>query len=1013
MLLLHALLISFAQLALCGLCGLGAALLLPPPLQRQQLILAPVIGLACLAILGLYGTVAGLTLRQVLPLALILACLSLAAAVWSPRRRRLGHPPARELAPLAAIALLTWLLAVAPALATGRLMPLGYGMDVEFYMGLAAYLKDYSYVTLPQAPAGPIRELLSGDYIGSIAFGAAYAQGMADLLGGWEAWVTWVPLQASLRVLILCALYALLRGTLAVPAPGALAGALLVGLNSLLLWLTYNSFSASLAGLAVLLAALAVTLPTLEQGGRGPLLVGGLLIGGLACIYWPMLTAFGALGSGLGLAALWPGAQRGAVVLRGLSLLAAGALVGLLPNLRAPRAFPGLFAATTAYMGIDFFAPPQVIAGTLRLIHPEPGASSAAALALGWLGLAAIVALLAFGMWRGAGRRLPAAALGACALLYMLGLRLVVGYPYGYFRGASYVAPILLGLAGAGLGALLWPAAARPHARRARLASALGLVAVGASLATAVATTRSYATAPSGYPAASNQLGALAGALDRPGPLLFSSAAATALCGNHQGAWAYWLRDRELLGHVRSTFATSVNPRGGAVPAYGVLLRGEDPVAHGLSEPLLWQDDLVSVYAAPVGVLSWLSGLDRYSVPPACAGASSNAFRAGLGLGDYAAALPGRPLALYLSPAMLSLAPLEGTAPPAERTLQLTLVSFVAQSLELDLGGKTRRLAVPAGLSRYNSGPLTAPLTVSLRPEAAALLLRSAELAASGPPAGLSPLADVLLLGVAASATDAEVTVDLRVHNQSDQALRLALEIYEERYGYAGAPARYAGGAFALPPAGDHRLELNLQRPAARLDGTPLPLTALALTDGRYFAALWVYQGEQVRRQIPLASFERRDGLVRAVQPLGANAVVTPIGAPAMPLDVVADERIRLVGFELSAPSARPGTPLRVTLLWEALAPLPQSYLVFVQLLGAGDAKAAQWDGAAGGDWLPSAAWIPGQRIWQDVPLLIAADAPPGRYRLVAGLYDPATGARLPLSGGGDMLTLAELELTP
>jgi hypothetical protein len=304
-------------------------------------------------------------------------------------------------------------------------------------------------------------------------------------------------------------------------------------------------------------------------------------------------------------------------------------------------------------------------------------------------------------------------------------------------------------------------------------------------------------------------------------------------------------------------------------------------------------------------------------------------------------------------------------------------------------------------------------LSVTLRPEADALLLRSAVLAEAGPPPGLEPAADTLVLGVGTHIDGAGVSVALRVRNQSGQALRLALEVYEEVYGYARAPAHYAGGVFALPPDGDYRLALDLQTPAATLDGGPVALEGPALADGRYFAALWVYQGEQVRRQIPLASFERRSGQVVAVQPLSANAVFVPIGAPAQPLDVVAGEAIRLAGYELEAAAARPGETLRVSLLWEALGPIAQPYLVFVQLLDAGEAKVGQWDGAAGGDWLPTPAWRPGQQVWQDVPLTIAADAPPGRYRVVAGLYDPATGARLPLSSGGDMLTLAEIEITP
>jgi hypothetical protein len=291
--------------------------------------------------------------------------------------------------------------------------------------------------------------------------------------------------------------------------------------------------------------------------------------------------------------------------------------------------------------------------------------------------------------------------------------------------------------------------------------------------------------------------------------------------------------------------------------------------------------------------------------------------------------------------------------------------------------------------------------------------LRSVELRETNETPGLAPAPEVLLLGVETAIEGEAVVTDLRVRNQSGQALRLALELYEERYGYAEAPARYAGGAIALPGDGDYRLRLDPRTPEATLDGVPFPLTTSPVADGRYYAALWVYQGEQVRRQIPLATFELRGGAAGELQALGANGAIIPIDGPANRLDATAGETIRLGGYELSATRARPGEQLRVSLLWEALDANPGLYLVFAQLLDANDTKAGQWDGAAGGDWIPSSSWVAGQRIWQDLPLAIAADAPPGRYRVVVGLYDPATGARLPLSSGGDMLVLGEVEIGP
>ncbi len=1002
MLLFHALTMSAAHLLLCFVAGLGLALFLPTTLRNVQLMLAPAIGLALLAILGFYGTVAGLTLRQILPLALVLALallgLRLHSRSWPASLRLL------ELTGLSLILLATWGISVAPALAKGSLMPLGFGMDVEFYMGLAAYLKDYSYVNLIQAPSSPMQALISNPYIGQIAFGAAYVQGMADLLGGWEAWHTWVPMQANLRVMALLALYALLRGSLQIPAPGALIGTALCGINSLLLWLTYNNFSASLAGLVVVLAALAVTWPALHEGDHAALLIGAILIGGLACLYWPMLTAFGALGAGLGLAALWLNPQRGAVIRRGLLLLGLGALVGGLPNLRSPHTFPGLFAASTAYMGIGDFVAPQVLGGMLRFTHLEHVRLAAWEQYLANLGLLALGLGLAWGVWRSSSLALR--GLVIFALLYIVGLRWVVGYPYGYFRGVSYVLPILLGMSGAGL-ALLWQTG-RPQ----RIVTGLlGLSILAAAGSASSLTLRSYSTIPPVYTDESNQLAALPSLLERPGAIFFSSAAADRLCGVRQSAWGYWLREHPLQGHLRGSFAESVQARQGSL-AYAVLSNDEDPAAHGLDTAPIWQERQVRIYPVAPTQRAWLAGLDRYLVPPACNQASTNLHRTNLGLGNYLSARPDTPLDLYANGDALSLAPLPSTN-PTTGSIQLALIAFSSQSLDLDLGGTTRQIALRPGLQIYQTESLALPISIRLRPQQDAVLLRWASLEAPSASATQHEVDDLLLLQTRVRADGTHLNLDLRSLNRSPQALRMAIEIYAEVSGYTTPAGHYAGGIVPLPDDGTHPISLDLQQLSASLNGTPISIQPFERSDGRYFAALWIYQGEAVRRQIPIARFEQQDGQIRNVETLDYNAILVPLARAATPVGATIGTSIGLNSYSLSSTSLRPGANLNVGVLWEALGVPASNPLLFVQLLGPNAEKVAQWDGHVGGDWYPSGAWHPGMQIWQDIPLRISAEARPGTYQLVVGVYDPSTGVRWGVSSGGDMISLGMVEIGP
>ena len=82
--------------------------------------------------------------------------------------------------------------------------------------------------------------------------------------------------------------------------------------------------------------------------------------------------------------------------------------------------------------------------------------------------------------------------------------------------------------------------------------------------------------------------------------------------------------------------------------------------------------------------------------------------------------------------------------------------------------------------------------------------------------------------------------------------------------------------------------------------------------------------------------------------------------------------------------------------------------MVSLQVLGADDHKYAQWDGPLGGDWRPIQSWSAGERVRQDVPLALDPAMPPGAYRLLLVVYDPATGQPRTFGGQG-ALSLGEL----
>jgi len=147
----------------------------------------------------------------------------------------------------------------------------------------------------------------------------------------------------------------------------------------------------------------------------------------------------------------------------------------------------------------------------------------------------------------------------------------------------------------------------------------------------------------------------------------------------------------------------------------------------------------------------------------------------------------------------------------------------------------------------------------------------------------------------------------------------------------------------------------------------------------------------------------RAEGRIRS---FSLPAVESPVGA-------VFGDAIELVGFnpQSLSPALHPGDEVAVTLIWRALAPVDADYTVTVQLVGPdgrvhGQRDAPPLDGAA-----PTSTWSPGEVLTDTYRFAVAADAPPGEYRLLVALYLPETGERLAVQGGGDTVTLTETEV--
>ncbi len=137
---------------------------------------------------------------------------------------------------------------------------------------------------------------------------------------------------------------------------------------------------------------------------------------------------------------------------------------------------------------------------------------------------------------------------------------------------------------------------------------------------------------------------------------------------------------------------------------------------------------------------------------------------------------------------------------------------------------------------------------------------------------------------------------------------------------------------------------------------------------------------------------------------------------PQFPTEVVFGQSARLLGYDIEPQQAAPGDVLTVTLYWQALAEMDTAYKVFVHVVDANGQIRGQRDQQPLNGEAPTTTWVPGEVLRDRYTVALSPEAPPGRYVLRVGLYDPVTWKRLPLTegrGGADYAELGAVEVRP
>ena len=131
-----------------------------------------------------------------------------------------------------------------------------------------------------------------------------------------------------------------------------------------------------------------------------------------------------------------------------------------------------------------------------------------------------------------------------------------------------------------------------------------------------------------------------------------------------------------------------------------------------------------------------------------------------------------------------------------------------------------------------------------------------------------------------------------------------------------------------------------------------------------------------------------------------------PLLPPRHPLDARFEDGIRFLGYDMTPPSPQPGKALRLTLYWRADRTPSRSYKAFVHLLTSDWQLLAQDDELPGFGALPTDGWTPGQVVESNF-VLVPPQSLPAETFLATGFYDPASGVRLPLDNGEDLVILS------
>lgn len=175
-------------------------------------------------------------------------------------------------------------------------------------------------------------------------------------------------------------------------------------------------------------------------------------------------------------------------------------------------------------------------------------------------------------------------------------------------------------------------------------------------------------------------------------------------------------------------------------------------------------------------------------------------------------------------------------------------------------------------------------------------------------------------------------------------------------------------------------------------EGAPLTVSG---TRTRQFLASWKQERSLSGTKLVLFDAEIEARPRRYRPPATSQPVGILLGGSG------GQEKVELMGYNLSSRSVKPGGSVELTLYWKTLQRMERVYAVFNHLVAPDGTKLSQKDGWPREGTYHTNQWLPGEIVEDHYVIPVPEDAAPGEYALRVGMYDAATEERLiPLTGG-------------